>query len=235
MTNRFDLVAFDADDTLWHELRKYNKAEDRFVEVLGRFVSAEKARTDLHSLDVANLADFGYGVKGFILSMIEAAIDCTDGQVTGKEIHALINIGRDMLHEPLETFPHVETVLANVARTHTTMIITKGDLLDQETKIARSGLARYFDHIEVVSAKTPATYQRLLQKYDVAPDRFLMIGNALRSDVLPVVAIGGHAIHIPAALEWDHEGDDSAEKSTFTTLTHIGEVIAHLHHAENGK
>lgn len=232
MSNRFDLVAFDADDTLWHEMRKYEETEERFVELLNGFVSAEKARQALHSLDVDNLKYFGYGVKGFVLSMIEAAIEVTEGRVTGKEIQAIIDFGRNMLDEPIECFPHVETTLANLALSHTVMLITKGDLFDQENKIARSGLAHYFDHIEVVSAKDPPTYKALLQRYNVAPDRFLMIGNALRSDILPVVAIGGHAIHIPTSFVWAHEHDDSADTSTFTTLEHMGQLLDHVHRIE---
>ena len=233
MANRFDLIAFDADDTLWHEQRKFEDTEERVIELLGEFTSAEKIRASLRSIDVRNLQYFGYGVKGFVLSMIEAAIDCTDRRVTGKEIEQIIGFGRDMLDHPIECFPHVETTLANLALSHTLMIITKGDLLDQETKIARSGLARYFDHIEIVSNKKPATYAALLQRYQVEPRRFLMVGNALRSDILPVVEVGGNAIHIPTALAWLHEHDEKADQSRFITLDHIGEVIGYVQQLEN--
>lgn len=232
MSQQFDLIAFDADDTLWHEMRKYEYTEQRFVDLLTPFTSAEKVRSALHALDVNNLKYFGYGVKGFMLSMIEAAISCTEGRVTGKEIQEIVDFGRDMLDEPIELFPHVETTLANLALTHTVMVITKGDLFDQETKVARSGLAKHLDHVEIVSAKTPEVYRGLLEKYNVAPERFLMIGNALRSDVLPVVEIGGHAIHIPAVFDWDHERDDSADFSKFTSLEHIGQVLAFVHQQE---
>lgn len=228
MANRFDLIAFDADDTLWHEERKFVAIEQRFVALLSGFVSAETIRRSLRTRDVNNLPTFGYGVKAFVLSMIETAIECTDGRVTGKEIQQIVNFGREMLAEPIECFPHVETVLANIALHHTLMLITKGDLFDQESKIACSGLANYFDYIEIVSAKTPATYTQLLTKYAIQPDRFLMIGNALRSDILPVVAAGGHAVHIPTAFVWAHEHDNSADSSTYSSLEHIGQVLGYI-------
>lgn len=225
---RFQLIAFDADDTLWHEMRKYEATEELFVEMLSRYCDPDTVVERLRSADVENLRYYGFGVKGFILSMIDAAVKLTDGRVTGEEIGRIIQWGRDMLDHPIECFPHVETTLANIARTHTVMLITKGDLFDQETKIARSGLAKYFDHIEVVSSKDSATYAGLLEKVGVSAENFLMIGNAIRSDILPVVNIGGSAVHIPSVHDWDYENDKSADTTQFTTLQHIGQIPAYV-------
>lgn len=227
----FDVIAFDADDTLWHEERKYIDAEEKIVRLLKDYHSAETIRERLHHYDISNLKFWGYGVKSYVLSMIEAAITLTEGRVTGKEIQQLINLGRDMLAHPIETFPHVETTLANLERTHTLMLITKGDLLDQEMKLARSGLGDYFEYVEVVSDKEPDTYRRVLRRYKIKPERFLMIGNAMRSDIKPVVEIGGNAIYIPAGLAWAHEHAE-LDKSHFAKLDHIGQVPAYIKQLE---
>ena len=221
---RFDLIAFDADDTLWHELEKYIAVEDRFTEMLMRHVSEEVVRTQLHKTDIENLRYFGYGVKGFVLSMIETAIQLTEGKVTGTEIEQIIQWGRDMLDHPIECFPHVETTLVNLAQKYNVMVLTKGDLFDQETKIARSGLAKYFDYVEIVSEKSAESYTQILTKYNAPPDRFLMIGNALRSDILPVLEIGGHALHIPAGATWAHEQAKIPPDLNYQHLDHIGQV-----------
>ncbi|MGB1249504.1 MAG: HAD family hydrolase [Candidatus Promineifilaceae bacterium] len=229
----FQLIAFDADDTLWHEMRKYESTEELFVDLLSNYCDPKTVLERLRSADVENLRYYGFGVKGFILSMIDAAVTLTEGQVTGAEIGRIIQWGKNMLDHPIECFPHVETTLANLARTYTLVLITKGDLLDQETKVARSGLAQYFDYVEIVSSKDPATYAGLLEKYGVSAENFLMIGNALRSDILPVVSIGGSAVHIPSAHDWDFENDKSADTSQFDTLQHIGQIPAYVANLEN--
>lgn len=225
---RFQLIAFDADDTLWHEMRKYQVTESMFVDMLSPYCDPKMVVDRLHSSDIENLRYYGFGVKGFVLSMIDTAITLTNGRVTGDEIGRIIKWGRDMLDHPIECFPHVETTLANVAQTHTVMLITKGDLFDQETKIARSGLAKYFDYVEVVSSKDSATYAALLEKYGVAAEDFLMIGNAMRSDILPVVDIGGNAVYIPSVHDWAYEADNSADTARFDTLDHIGQIPAYI-------
>ena len=227
----FDVIAFDADDTLWHEERKFVDAEQRVVDLLSRYHSADTIRKGLQGYDVANLQFWGYGVKSYVLSMIEAAIELTEGRVTGAEIQKLIDLGRDMLAHPIETFPHVETTLANVSQRYTVLLITKGDLLDQEMKLARSGLGNYFDHVEVVSNKRPESYRRVLHRYNIAPERFMMIGNALRSDIKPVIEIGGNAVYIPAGLSWAHEAAE-LDKSKFAQLDHIGQIPTYLKQLE---
>lgn len=225
--SRFDVVAFDADDTLWHEERKYVDAKQRVIKLLTPYHAEETIRQRLDHFDVTNLQFWGYGVKSYILSMIEAAIELTEGRVRGEEIQQLIDLGRDMLAHPIEAFPHVETTLANLSRTRTLMLITKGDLLDQERKLAQSGLGEYFDHVEILSYKRPENYRHVLKRHGVQPERFVMIGNALRSDIQPVIEIGGHAIYIPAGLAWTHE-DAQLDAMKFAQLDHIGQVPTYL-------
>lgn len=229
---QFDLIAFDADDTLWHEERKFVDAEEKIVALLQGYHSAETIRDRLRHYDVANIQFWGYGVKSYVLSMIEAAITITEGRVTGAEIQQLVDLGRAMLAHPIETFPHVETTLANLNLTHSLMLLTKGDLLDQEMKLARSGLGEYFEHVEIVSNKKPENYRRVLQRYNIQPNRFLMIGNAMRSDIKPVVEIGGNAIYIPAGLSWAHEQAE-LDDAHFAKLDHIGQVPAYIKRLES--
>ena len=189
-------VAFDADDTLWANEDLFVAAQAQYVAMLAKYTEQR------------NLAYFGYGIKGFTLSMIETAIQITHGTITGHEIGQIIELARAMVYAPLELLPHVAEVIPALAQHYKLMLITKGDLFDQEAKIARSGLADYFTHIDVVSDKTPAAYARLLRRYDINPQSFVMVGNSLRSDVLPILAIGARAIHVPYHLTWQHEHVD---------------------------
>jgi putative hydrolase of the HAD superfamily len=159
----------------------------------------------LFATETKNLKHFGYGVKGFVLSMIETAIDVTESRIPAREIGEIIALGRSMLEHPVELLEGVADVVRALRGQYRLMIITKGDLFDQESKIARSGCAELFDAIEIVSEKDPATYLRILGKHQLAPERFLMIGNSVKSDVLPVLAIGARALHVPQALLWAHE------------------------------
>ncbi len=224
-------IGFDADDTLWHNEPIFAMTEQKFEELLSAYCSAEEIRRRLFEIETRNLHHFGYGVKGFVLSMIETAIELTDGQITGAEIQRLIDLGRHMLESPIELLPHVETVLHSLAVRYPLLLITKGDLLDQESKIARSGLADLFTHIEIVVEKTPDVYAHILAKYDIPPERFLMVGNSLRSDILPVRAIGGLAVHIPYRITWQHELANP-DGVTYFKLDHIGELPAFVRRLE---
>jgi putative hydrolase of the HAD superfamily len=206
-THTITTVAFDADDTLWANEDYFISAQAQYQAILAPY-RAEWDAQELYETEQRNLAYFGYGIKGFVLSMIETAIQVTDGAISSLEISQIIDIGRAMVHAPLELLPHVNQVIPALAPHVRLMIITKGDLFDQESKIARSGLAEYFRHIEVVSDKTPTAYERILRRYDIHPREFVMIGNSLRSDILPVVHIGGYAIHVPYHLTWQHEHVD---------------------------
>lgn len=218
-----EVIGFDADDTLWHTEPLYSMTEAKYM----RLLSARYPRADIEALlyqtEIRNLEHFGYGIKGFTLSMIETAIELSGGAVTGREIQQIIDYGREMLRAPVELLPHVAETVETLAHSHKLMLITKGDLFDQESKVARSGLAAHFAHIEVVSEKDPATYAALLRRRAIDPAAFLMVGNSLRSDVVPVVALGASAVHIPYATTWVHETlHEPLDPARYHALAHMG-------------
>ncbi len=203
---QFDLIAYDADDTLWHTESYYRSVEQRFLEILAAYgLERTSALARFHEIEVANLPDFGYGIKGFMISLLEAAVDLTGGKVRGADVQAIIDLGRGMVRHEINFLPGAQESVARLAQTHPLALITKGDLMDQERKISASGLEDYFQHVEIISDKTPESYGRLLARLQVAPARFLMIGNSMRSDILPVLAVGGWAVHVPYATTWAHE------------------------------
>lgn len=227
------LVAFDADDTLWHNERLFVEVQERFRELLGRYTDRAVIEQRLYETEVANLRHYGYGVKSFTLSMIETAVDLTEGRIDGSDIEAILHLGREMLLAPVDILPGVRDVVIELGRRHDLMVLTKGDLIDQESKIARSGLGDFFTHVEVVSRKDRATYERLLDAHGLAAPEFVMVGNSLRSDVLPVAEMGAHAIHVPYETTWEHEqvpADDLEGLSFYSVphLRHVPAVIATL-------
>ena len=204
----FDLIAFDGDDTLWHNERSYRDGRERFRRLLaeaGVRLSSDEIEVKVNEIEHGNIQYFGYGVSSFTLSLMETAIELTEGRISSGGLRELIALAKEMMSERVDVFPGVPETLAALAATRPLMLITKGDLLHQTSKLERSGLQSYFQHVEVVSDKTPHVYQRILGRYGIAPSRFLMIGNSLRSDVLPVIDIGGWAVHVPAELNWAHE------------------------------
>ena len=201
----FDTIAFDADDTLWHTERLYVEAQAKFTQLLSHYHAPEWIQERLDETEGRNLAHFGFGIKAFALSMIETAVELTEGRVSGADIGTLVNMARDMLNAKVQLLDNVADSIAQVAQHYPLMLITKGDLLDQENKIARSGLAHFFPRIEIVSHKTPESYARLLAQHSISPQRFLMIGNSLKSDILPVLELGSYAVHVPYELTWLHE------------------------------
>lgn len=220
----FDVIAFDADDTLWHNETLYSATQERFQALLSRYELGEGARERLYETEVRNLQYYGYGIKSFTLSMIETAIELTGGAITGSDLQQIIEMAKEMLRSPVQLLDHVAEVIATLSASHTLMLITKGDLFDQETKIARSGLAPHFAHVEIVRDKTEEVYRAILDRHQISPQRFLMVGNSQRSDILPVVALGAHAVYIPYAITWEHErvapqGDASVG---YVELEHIG-------------
>lgn len=204
----FDLIAFDADDTLWHNERLYRMARARFHRLLSRYSLHGDIDERVDEVEIRNLSVYGYGVTSFVLSLIEVAIELTDGQITGDDVQALLDLAKEMLTAPVQLFDQAEETLARLSSAYPLMLITKGDLHHQRSKVEGSGLEGYFRHVEVVSAKTPKVYRAILARHDVPASRFLMIGNSLRSDVLPVVAIGGWAVYVPNHLTWSHEHAD---------------------------
>lgn len=222
----FEMIAFDADDTLWHNEPHFNHTHEKFRDLLAHYHDAEWIEKRLVETEIRNLHLFGYGIKGFTLSMIETAIELTEGRIGGNEIEQILTFGKAMLAEPLQLLEDVANIIELLGQYCPLMIITKGDLFDQETKVARSGLADRFRHIEIVSEKNPQTYQRILERYQITPEKFLMIGNSLKSDVLPVLTIGGKAIHIPYQTTWEHERVSAEQLSQHRihALSHIGNL-----------
>ncbi len=218
----FDVIGFDADDTLWHNESVFTIAQKKFCGIFSLH-SPELVDQTLSSTQVKNLKVFGYGIKGFILSMIETSIEITKGEIKGNEIQKIINIGRDMLVAPVQLLPHVREVIEELSKKYPLLLITKGDLVDQEKKITHSGLADYFTGIEIVSEKNSETYENILYRHDIAASRFIMIGNSMRSDIVPIVQIGGQAVYIPYSSTWDHEQNHtSIDPKSFKQLKHIG-------------
>ena len=224
--SRFDVIAFDADDTLWHNETHYLDAKGRFGQILSRFSDPKKIIHQLDETEMDNVHSYGYGVKSFTLSMVETAVDVSDGHVQGREIQAILEIARDMLDEKMVVFDHVEETLASISADYNLLMITKGDTFEQERKIQRTGLAGYFQHIEIVGEKSAKVYQGILRKYRIAPTRFLMVGNSLRSDILPVVEIGGQAVYIPCEYTWVHEDmvDQPIDLDAYHEIEHLGKL-----------
>lgn len=223
-----ELVGIDGDDTLWRNEDYFTVTQDRFAELLGPYLpSGIDVQHALETNERRNLEVFGYGAKGFTLSLIETAIELTDGRVPATAIHDLLEAGRWILTHPVELLDGVADAVAElIAAGRRLVIVTKGDLMHQEQKVAGSGLADLFDAVEIVSEKDETTYRRLLERAHVSPDRFLMVGNSVRSDVLPVLAIGGQAVHIPYHTTWAHEHAD--HDGSVPTLSSIRDLPAWL-------
>lgn len=205
INSNINTIAFDADDTLWRNEDIFIHAQDEFIKLLLPYHEESYIRSHLAEIQVSNLENFGYGVKGFTLSMIETAIELTEGRVSGSEIHEIIQLAKCMLASPVELLPYIETVLQELKGKFKLLVITKGDLLDQESKLARSGIADYFDIIEVVSEKTEEAYRQILERHKISTEQFLMVGNSLKSDILPILDLGAQAVHIPYHSTWEHE------------------------------
>lgn len=201
----FDVIAFDADDTLWHNEILFEGTQARFRALVEPWLDAPWTGRELFEAEMRNLEHFGYGVKGFTLSMIETALEVTGGRIPSAEIGAIVAMGKEMLSQPVELLEGVVDVVQELSRDHRLMLITKGDLHEQERKIARSGMASHFAHVEIVSDKTVEAYRALLASRGVATERFLMVGNSMRSDILPVLELGGHAAYVPYHVTWAHE------------------------------
>ena len=203
--SRFDVIAFDADDTLWHNEQLYIGVQTIYKQLLSQYHNPEWIAERLYQTEMRNLAHFGYGIKAFALSMIETAVELTEGRITGGDIQAIIDAVKTMLAADVELIDNVADTLARLGETYELMVITKGDLRDQELKIARSGLSGYFGRVEIVSDKTCDSYAAVLKRHRLQAERFVMIGNSLRSDILPVLELGAHAIYVPHELTWVHE------------------------------
>lgn len=202
-------VVLDADDTLWHNMNLFVDTHERYARLLEPFVDdVTLLEAALNETERRNIEHFGYGIKGFTLSMVETAVEVSDGRVSGEAIQAIIDLGREMLAAPVELLPQVAEVVEFLSERYRLGVITKGDLLNQETKVARSGLADFFDFVEVVSEKDVGTYRSVLQRQGVQPSELVMVGNSLKSDIAPILEMGGRAVYVPYAVTWVHEEAD---------------------------
>jgi len=231
---RFEIIAFDADDTLWHNERLYVNAQARFSELLSRYHEPEWIKDRLFQTETRNIQHFGYGIKAFALSMIETAVELTEGRISGRDVQAVIDLAKEMLSAEVQLLDHVRETIRELSNRYSLMVITKGDLLDQEVKILRSGLGEFFRYTEVVSHKTRETYERVLRRYSILPERFLMVGNSLKSDILPVLELGGNAVFIPYEITWLHEIAEAPPEGQpgYYLLEHVGHLPALLEQME---
>lgn len=204
-------IGFDADDTLWQNEAFFRLTQERFTALLADHAAPDHLHDRLLAAERRNLGHYGFGVKGFTLSMIETAIEVTEGRVPASVIAELVAAGREMLEHPIELLPHARAAVEAAAASHRVLLITKGDLLDQERKLAQSGLGDLFHGVEIVSDKTAPVYARIFARHGVAPDQAMMVGNSLKSDVLPVLEVGGWGVHVPHGLTWALEQADPPE------------------------
>lgn len=211
------VIGFDADDTLWVNETYFRETEEKFADLLEGYETKNKIDQELFKMEMKNLELYGYGIKGFMLSMIESAMEISNNQVSQATITEILNLGKGMIAHPVELLDGVKEVLQQLNGKYRLIVLTKGDLLDQERKLNRSSLSDYFHHVEVLSDKNEENYLNLLNHLKIAVDEFLMIGNSLKSDVLPIINIGAQAVHIPFHTTWQHE-EVSIEEGTYTYL-----------------
>jgi len=224
------VIGFDADDTLWVNETYFRDAEEKFASLLEGYETKNKIDQELFKVEIDNLSLYGYGIKGFMLSMIESALDLSNNKVPQKTIAKILEIGKEMISHPVELLPDVQHVLEALSKKYRLIILTKGDLLDQERKLERSNLLQYFHHVEVLSDKKELNYQNLLAHLEVPVDEFLMVGNSLKSDVLPLVNIGAKAIHVPFHTTWQHEEvhENDTNGKTYQTINGLKELLKFL-------
>ncbi|MEQ8476851.1 HAD family hydrolase [Fulvivirga sp.] len=224
------VVAFDADDTLWVNENYFREAEGEFVKLMSIYGSEEDTMKILFEIEMQNLGIYGFGIKGFMLAMTEAAGRISKGKVTSTEIDKILDLGKAMLNKPVELLDKVEEILKQVQKDYRVILATKGDLLDQQRKLEKSGLEKYFHHIEVMSDKKVKDYQKLIKHLDIRPEEFLMVGNSLKSDILPVIEIGGKAIYVPYEITWQHEqaAPQDQHNGKYVEVGKLHEVLEHI-------
>ncbi|MEO9511784.1 MAG: HAD family hydrolase [Flavobacteriaceae bacterium] len=223
------VIGFDADDTLWVNETYFRETEERFTELLEGYETKNKVDQELFKMEMDNLPLYGYGIKGFVLSMIESALDLSNGKVSQKTISEILNLGKMMISHPVELLDGVEEVLDQLVDKYRLIVLTKGDLLDQERKLEKSGISKYFHHVEVLSDKKESNYSNLLEHLEVNVDEFLMIGNSLKSDVLPILNIGASAVHVPFHTTWAHEMiTDSEQVNNHLKLNKLTDILKYL-------
>jgi putative hydrolase of the HAD superfamily len=220
------VIGFDADDTLWVNEPYFRETEMKFCKLLTNGMSLDEVTQELFAVEIANIPLYGYGTKAFILSMLETGLKITDGNLPPDKVKAILELGKEQINKPVELIDGVEHTLQTLFGKYRLIVATKGDLLDQERKLQKSGLLKYFHHIEVMSDKKESDYEKLIKHLDIAPHEFLMIGNSLKSDIVPVLKLGGKAVHVPFHTTWEHEmiGDEEIKHVDFYKLNRIEEL-----------
>ncbi len=223
------VIAFDADDTLWGNEHYFREIEEKFCALMEDYHPQHTVSRELLAKEIKNLSLYGYGIKSFMLSMIEAAIEMSGKTIGIDAVEKIIDFGKEMLQKPVELLDGVEQVLAALQKKYRLVMATKGDLLDQERKLIKSGLEKYFHHIEILTEKKEENYSKLIRHLDISPEHFLMVGNSLKSDVLPVLHLGGHAFHIPYYTTWEHEQiKQHIDHPNFKKLENIREILMYI-------
>ncbi|MEM9649245.1 MAG: HAD family hydrolase [Bacteroidota bacterium] len=224
------VIGFDADDTLWVNETYFRETEERFAELLEGYETKNKVDQELFKMEMQNLETYGYGIKGFVLSMIESALDLSNNKIPQETILEIIALGKKMISHPVELLDGVEEVLSKLENKYRLIVLTKGDLLDQERKLEKSGISKYFHHVEVLSDKKESNYRNLLEHLEIDVDEFLMIGNSLKSDVLPILNIGAKAIHVPFHTTWVHEmvSEEEERVNNHLKLGSLKDVLKYL-------
>lgn len=227
--SKIKVIGFDADDTLWVNETYFRQTEERFASLLEGYETKNKIDQELFKMEIKNLDLYGYGIKGFTLSMIESALELSNNRVSQSTIETILNLGKEMISHPVELLDGVKEVLEKLKDKYRLIVLTKGDLLDQERKLDRSSLSTYFHHVEVLSDKQEENYLNLLNHLEIDVSEFLMVGNSLKSDVLPIINIGAKAIHVPFHTTWQHEevyaGD---QKEDYQILSKISDLLKYL-------
>ena len=223
--NKIKLIAFDADDTLWINEHHYRKAEERFGKMMERYCTPEHANQILLRVEKDNLPLLGYGSKPFIISLIECGIEISGGRLTNDDVLELISIGKATIGQEIELYPQAEKVLKKLSAKYPLVLATKGDLKEQESKIARSGLKQYFSSIEIMSEKHSVNYMKIVNQHNLKPSEFLMVGNSFKSDILPALEIGAYAVYIPSEITWAHEVVDETEHPMLMKITELSELL----------
>jgi putative hydrolase of the HAD superfamily len=223
------VIAFDADDTLWVNEPYFRQTEEQFYNLLSEYSSQRTLERELLKTEIENLSLYGYGIKGFVLSMIETALKSTDNRISVNVVGKIMDLGKQMLDNPIELLDGVEEVLLALKDKYRLVVATKGDLLDQERKLRKSGISHYFHHIEIMSEKDDANYLKLIKHLDIQPDELLMVGNSLKSDILPVLNIGGYGVHVPYHITWAHEHiEHSIDDEKFKSVERIIDILNFL-------
>jgi len=223
---KIKVIGFDADDTLWVNEPYYQDAENLLCNLLDNYLPADKVSAELFKTEMGNLDLYGYGAKAFTLSMVETALRVSENQIPAKTIDTIMQIGKSLLEKPIELLDDIEHLLKHLKNKYRLIVATKGDLLDQQRKLNASGLLHHFHHIEIMHDKNETEYLKIIKRLDIQTEEFLMVGNSIKSDILPVLSIGGHAIHIPYDITWQHEITETKISSTqFRTISKLTDLL----------